>query len=275
MNNYVQSVYPKLLQEIEALTKLKSSDVRNPLQVGELVQEQLAGLKNYFKSNPFVDQANEISFFKYEKPSIVAELIFAQELYSIESSKPIGDKALTDNFYGQELNYIRRVFDQNRFLYQYFQLDGTEFDEIFFCRGNRKPEINLPVEPDADPEFSTPGDFAFAKFIAFERLQNHLADILYADKSLVAERRVEPLQWTGDLINIVELIYGLYLTGQINHGNISINELVRWAEKELGVKIGVIQRKLAEIQGRKRISATKFIDQMRNSLSQKLDDMSA
>lgn len=264
-----------MLQEIEATPELKNINVKNPLLTGELVRKSIEELKVYFKTNPFPDQAGEINFFKYEKPAIIAEQIFAQELYVIESNKPIGDKAQTDNFYTQELIYIRRVFDQNRYLYQYFQLDGTEFDEIYFCRGNRLPDVNLPVAPDADPEFSTPGDFVFARFIAFERLQNHLSDILYADKNIAEGKNNEPVRWTGDLINLVELIYGLHLTGQLNHGNASMNELVRWAERQFGVKIGVIQRKFAEIQGRKRVAATKFIDQMRDTLLQKIDDLSA
>jgi hypothetical protein len=167
------------------------------------------------------------------------------------------------------------MFDQNRFLYQYFQLDGGEFDELYFSRGVGGPAIILPAAPDADPEFSTAGDFIFAKFIAFERLQNYLSDQLHEYRQADGGDKKHPMNWTGDLINLVELLYGLHLTGQLNHGNASMNELVRWAEIEFGVKIGVIQRKFAEIQRRKRLTATKFIDQMRDGLQQKIENLSA
>jgi hypothetical protein len=275
MNNYVETIYQKLLHEIEAVPELKNVNVKNPLLTGDLVRKCIEELKAHFKENPFTDPSGEINFFKYEKPAIIAEHIFAQELYAIESNKPIGDKSLTDNFYTQELIYIRRVFDQNRYLYQYFQLDGTEFDKIYFSRGSRRPEVNLPAAPDADPDFSTPGDFVYARFIAYERLQNHFSNILYSDQGMAEGKNNEPIRWTGDVINLVELIYGLHLTGQINHGNASMNELVRWAELQFGVKIGVIQRKFAEIQRRKRMTATKFIEQMRDSLQHKIDDLSA
>lgn len=275
MDNFVQTVYQKLLTELGTVPEVKKVGVKNPLLVGNSVRASIAELKAHFRMNPFPGNEQEIQFFKYEKPAIVAEHIYAQELYAIESNTPVGEQSLADVYYFQELNYIRRVFDQNRFLYQYFQLDGTEFDEIYFCRGNRRPEINLPAAVDADPEFSTPGDFVFARFIAFERLQNHVSDLLYAKKDSTYDKGGDFVRWTGDVINLVELIYGLYLTGQINHGNASMNELVRWAEQQFGVKIGVIQRKFAEIQGRKRISATKFIDKMKDGLLQKIDDMSA
>ncbi len=272
MDNFEQTVYRTLLKDLNAVPELKTVGVKNPIIVGDLVRNSITTLKEHFKANPFPDKQKEIVFFKYDKPLCVAEHIFAQELYAIESNKPVGDKKVSDNYYIQELTYIRRGFDQNRYLYQYFQLDGVEFDELYFCRGSRPPEIALPVAPDFDPEFSTPGDFVFAKFIALERLQNYISDILYSHSD---DDGNHPLRWTGDLVNLVELIYGLHLTGQLNNGNASLNEMVRWAENQFGVKIVVIQRKFAEIQRRKRITATKFIDQMKDSLQQKIENLSA
>jgi hypothetical protein len=112
-------------------------------------------------------------------------------------------------------------------------------------------------------------------FMAYERLQKFLVDELYRSTQVSNGEVGRMLLWTGDVINLVELIYGLNLTGQVNHGNASLNEIVRWAEQIFGVKIGVVQRRFAEIQSRKRISATKFLDQMRNSVQEKIDEMAA
>lgn len=271
MDNLVQTVYQKFLNEVSAAPELKNLGVKNPLIIRDLVRSCIGNLKDHFRAEPFQDMLREIQFFKYEKPRIIAEHIFTQELYAIESNKPVGDRALTDNYYTQELTFIRRVFDQNRYLYQYFQLDGVEFDQQYFSRGNKPPEIDLPVAPDFDPDFSTPGDFMFARFIAFERLQDHISDILYAPPGLLNSQTGAAVRWTGDIVNLVELLYGLHLTGQLNHGNISMNELVRWAEAELQVSIGIIQRRFSEIERRKRISPTKFIDQIRTSLISKIE----
>lgn len=273
MDNFVQTVYQKLLNELLAVPELKKVSVKNPLLVGDRVRRSMEELKAHFREHPFREKGQEIQFFKYEKPLIVAEHIYAQELYDIESRKPSADAMLTETYYTEELAFIRRFFGQHRFLYQYYQLDGTDFDEAFFCRNQRPPEISLPEAPDFDPSFSTATDFLYSKFIAFERLQDHIADMLYGAAENGAAHG--ELRWTGEVINLVELIYGLSLTGQLNHGNVSLNEIVRWAENQLGVKIGVIQRRFTEIQGRKRVGTTKFIDQMRNSVQEKIEKLSA
>jgi len=79
------------------------------------------------------------------------------------------------------------------------------------------------------------------------------------------------MKWTGDTINIVELAYGIWLTGQLNNGNASLNQIVRWLEANLHVSIGVVQRRFIEIERRKRLSPTKYIDKMKETIMQKID----
>jgi hypothetical protein len=73
------------------------------------------------------------------------------------------------------------------------------------------------------------------------------------------------------VINVIELAYGLWLTGQINNGNASLNQIVRWLEKSLSVSIGIAQRKFSEISRRKRISITKYLDQMKDAIIKKIE----
>lgn len=275
MDKFVQNVFQKLQTELTEIPDLKKVGVKNPLLVGELVRNSIAELKSHFVLNPFSDMNQEIVFFKYEKPAIISEFIYAQELFAIESNKPVGDREEAENYYGRELSFIKRYFDQYRYLYQYFQLDGVEFDDLYFSRGSRPVEVTVPVAPDGDPEFSTAGDFLFAKFIAYERLQDYLVNLLYGPVQGSIVSSDPGMRWTGEVINLVELIYGLNLTGQLNHGNTSLNEMVRWAENQFGVKIGVIQRRFAEIQNRKRIASTKFLDQMKDNVKQKIEESAA
>jgi len=275
MDNVVQNLYQNLLKELSGIADLKKVGVKSPVLIGERVRSSISLLKAHFKANPFTDKRSEILFFKYEKPAFIAEFIYAQELYTIETNRPLAGRELTEAYYAHELSFIKRFFDQYRYLYQYFQLDGTEFDELYFSRGSQALDVTVPVAPDFDPEFSTPGDFLFAKFIAYERLQDYLAGILYGAQYAGKSEPGVPMRWTGDVVNLVELIYGLNLTGQLNQGNVSLNEMVRWAEDLFGVKIGVIQRRFAETQGRKRIGYTKFLDLMRTSVQQKIDESAA
>ena len=98
MDNFVQTVYQKFLNELAAAPELKNVGVKNPIAVGDLVRRCITELKNHIGSNPFPDPRAEINFFKYEKPAIIAEFIYARELFTIESNKPAGDPELTETY---------------------------------------------------------------------------------------------------------------------------------------------------------------------------------
>lgn len=272
MENFVQTVYQNLLNEIETLPKVKNMGVKNPTMVGNCVRICIGGLKDYFKSNPFTNKEQEVRFFKYEKPAIVAEYIYAQELYILESNRPFGEPQLTHNYYIEELGAIRKGFGQYRYLYQYFQLDGNEFDEMYFCRGNRADMATLPVTPDLDPEFSTPADYLFAKFIAMERLQDFIINLEYSQSERTVSSVTPALQWTGDKINLVELAYGLYDTAQVGDGETSIAEIVAWLEQSFGLKLSRYFQMFSEIKRRKSVSKSRFLEHMAEMLNRHIDD---
>lgn len=78
-----------------------------------------------------------------------------------------------------------------------------------------------------------------------------------------------PFRWTGTLIELVELIYGLQEIGCINDGEASINELTGYLGKLLGVEIKDIlcYNTYANIRHRKNESRTYFLDKMRERLN--------
>jgi hypothetical protein len=80
------------------------------------------------------------------------------------------------------------------------------------------------------------------------------------------------LQWTGETINLAELAYGIWLTGQVNNGNATITEIMEWLEIHLHVKIGVPFRRWFSISKRKRISLTKYIDQIKAAILKRVDE---
>lgn len=78
-----------------------------------------------------------------------------------------------------------------------------------------------------------------------------------------------PLRWTGTLIELVELIYGLQEIGCINDGETPINELTGYFGKLLGIEIKDIlcYNTYANMKHRKNESRTYFLDKMRERLN--------
>jgi len=81
----------------------------------------------------------------------------------------------------------------------------------------------------------------------------------------------EQMRWTGDTINLAELGYGLYCTGQLNNGAAGISQIFRWLEEKLQVSIGIPAKRFAAIRGRKRLSQTKYMDEMKDSILKKIE----
>lgn len=273
MKDFVQQRFAALQEEIELFNEMGIEPVKKLTGVINAVRIACDALKSEVLSNSFAAAQQEIEFFKYEKPQFIAEQIFAVELFTLTIGKPVGDDLLLKAYYEQELKFIRRFFEQHRFLYQYYLLDGTELDELYFTRGVQTPPTLLPDGPAPDPAFSTAGDYLFAKFIAFERLQEHLINCLFQKKEETDPgKKRRPMRWTGDKSNLIELAYGIYGTLQVNDGKVTIAELIEWLEESFGITLKRYYRRFSEIKMRKSISQSKYLDEMRDAFLRYIEE---
>ena len=145
---------------------------------------------------------------------------------------------------------------------------------------NAKP-LTIPIVeiPMQVKEFWPPMSYLFAKFLAYENVQHYILELISEIKisnimnSLTANSESDTeMKWTGDAINIIEVAYGIWLTGQLNNGNATLTQIVKWLETNLKVTIGNIQSRFAEISSRKRLSPTKFLDQMKDAILKRIDN---
>ena len=240
------------------------------------VGQAIADLKAKLKEYPFPDRAAEIEFFKNIKPRFIACQLYALDVFTIESNKPTESESALKAYYEQELKFIRGFFDKHQFIYQYYLLNITDMDACFFVRGAEPSGILMVDAQEAGPEFSTRADYLFAKFISCERTRDFLVQRLSQPEGLQGftppSKKKGMLKWTGDAINLVELAYGIWLTGQVNNGNAGIAEIVQWLEINFQISIGRPFRRWQSISSRKRVSQVKYLDQMRGAILRRLDD---
>jgi hypothetical protein len=221
----------------------------------------------------------EIAFFKTEKPLFVAEQLYLTEYTVILLAKPMSGSGLVEAFYLDELKRIQTFINRFGFLYQCFKMEAKDLDSVLFIRDAGPSGMLLPETPDADPQFSTSGDFLWAKFIAYERLQVWLEEELRRMRNgggdAPAPSPVGPasgLKWTGETINLVEVAYGIWLTGQLNNGQVSITEIVEFLESVFRVRIGKPHRRWQSIAARKRLSYTKFLDECKGAIEKRVEE---
>jgi len=271
--------YEKLLeQQKDQLDQISHeiTDPQNKMTAAlNRIQANLIQCRKGVLENSFDSQEEEIYFFKHVKPRLNADKILAVEQFNLIYNRPVADREELRNYYETELKHFERFFKNNAFYYHYYKSGRTELDKLYFIRGTTIDVGFLQELPGHEPEFSTALDYLFSQFIAYGQMQQIILDqikLLYEPVELVRENSVKGLKWTGDSINLVEVAYGIWLTGQVNDGNASISEIVRWLEKCFSLNIGRAHRRWTEISQRKRSSYTKFIDRMQETISERIDN---
>jgi hypothetical protein len=275
----------KLSEKLYAQVSLQMEEtlsIENPLEQLRsglsLVQKALAILKIELSKNGFTDREEEIYFFKKGKPQIYSLLILITERYAIENSMPILGKEKQLGHLESQLFFIDRFFRQNEFLYQYYRLGATDLDERYFLRAGGSNVVGFAEVPDVDPVFSTVADYLFSKFMAYEKLQELIkADIEMrkGGEENIHKNAFKNLKWTGEAVNMVELVYGVYETGQVNGGKISLTELMDFFGQVFQVNISGYFKRFADIKRRKSMSKTRYLDEMQRLVSKRIEDSDA
>ena len=200
--------------------------------------------------------------------------------YKLIINRPIQTSEAQINYYEEELKALQSFFRMYAFHYQYYKNGFTELDHLYFLKTSAPSAVPLPELTELEEDSSRPLSHLFAKFIAYERLQYFILSQISLLKEKgnpiikgAGEESLPELKWTGDAINLVEVIYGIWLTGQLNDGNASLNQIVRWFEAHLKVKVGIVQKRFGEIERRKRLSITKFIDRMKETIIKKIENL--
>lgn len=277
LNAYYDEVYNELENQLEIV----GQDEKEPLKKMNLllssIGQALKKLKSYVLEHPFLDKTEEIHFFKKIKPRFSCLHIYYLERYNIETNVPIGDAEALKSFYRDELKALVRFFQHISFQYQYYRLGATELDTLYFLRGTDVQSVLMPEIHELDPDFATNCDYLFSKIKAYEMLQDYLVNALNTlhpsvGYSSTEQKEPSELKWTGDKINLVEVIYGLYFTGQLNNGNADISLIIRFMERHMHIDLSRAYRDFLDIRSRKKTSPTRYIEQMGESIQKRVDD---
>ena len=266
--------YNEILQNLETETQKLEIENDFTLQKIEVVigiiVKSLSQLKEYVLKKGFRNTAEEIKFFKHQKPAIVSKLIYYNAIYKIETKKPYGTKPIR-KYLNEEVRKLKRYFDNNLEFYKYYRTNNTFIDDKLFVRGKHDIKLSLDtVYFDADNRFSTSHDYKAAKIIANDLIQVYIEDQLNKNNQ---KKTTDPtiLNWTASKTALTELIYALHSEGVFNDGNADIKAIAKTFELAFNIRLGDFYHTYLELKSRK-MSRTKFIDSLRDTLNKKMDE---
>ena len=268
-----ENLYLEMTAKLIEKGKQKLTDVSRLASSLEIIASHINRVSTLVDTIGFSSPLEEIHFFRNIKPKFYSRRIFLVEQFNIISNIPEDTTTKILAYYKKEISFIRRYFNQNKLIYQYYLSNESALDEKYFLRNNRLstfPALNFP-------ESETNGDYFFAKFLAFEELRRFLIDRMRIVEDecnrLVMNKitSVSTQRWTDDKVNLVELAYGLYFMGSINNGNADILEIVALLEDSFKIELGGVYRSFVDISRRKTLSYTKYLDAMRNEISRHIN----
>ena len=271
MDKFYNEALHKLETAINDLEIEADCSIQRIEAVIHLIVECLSELKAYVLKRGFKNADEEIRFFKYQKPAIVAKLIYYNAIYKIETKKPYGTKPIR-KYLNKELKKLKRFFDNNLDFYKYYRSNNSFLDEKMFLRGNHDIKLWLDTYYfQSDQTFSTSHDYKVAKIMANDLIQVYIEDKLYNTSQEDKSKATKKLKWTGSKVALIELIYSLHYQGVFDNGNNDIRVVAQYLESSFGIDLGNFYQTYLELRTRK-MNRTKFLDALREELLRRMDE---
>ena len=226
MHKYSSTFFDQIVQKCNQIKRENPNEIQYSLAILELVNSSIKELYDWLIEFKFNKVEEEIEFFKYQKPRIISKLIIYSTIIDIESKAPSGNKT-KQKYYAKELNKILKKSSINTIFYQYYRANATHNDAKYFTR-NRGKNLRYYESHiiNYDIRCSTSHDYYVAQIIANDDLA------MYYEKKIKAlttnnnfDKQLPILNWTGNKVDLTELIYALHTKKVINHGNVDIKEL--------------------------------------------------
>lgn len=273
--------YQELLSDFE--TKLETlesrqDDILYKAETGITHTEKcIKHLRREVVLKGFKTTQEEIFFFKHIKPQILSKLIYYVKLFNIESKRPRSSSKNQVKYLNSQIDKLQLYFNDNLEFYHYYRRGATTFDEQYFVRG--QSDLRSPTESFhffVDEQFSTCQDSTVATIMAFDMLIVYLQQeieklILDADTpKTTLMKQTSKLFWTGNNIDLVELIYALHSSGAINSGTADIKEIASMFEQVFNKDLGNYYHTFIEIRGRK-CNKTKFLEHLIEVLNRRFE----
>lgn len=262
------------LEDLDILTKSERGIKMATLVIGKLRRQVI--------EKGFVDNEHEKHFFKNIKPKVFSKLIYYMKLFGIESKRPMSSVDSQIQYLVGHIDNLQGYFNNNMDFYHYYRRGDTMFDNQYFLRGR----INFRMHQDmfhslADGQFSTSHDSSVAMIIANELLITYLKNEIGKlenlhgnDMQSKPKKKIPKLFWSGNKVDLIELIYALYASGSLNRGAADIKAIAHSFETLLEMDLGDYYHTYLEIRSRK-IRRTKFMDRLRDALNQHMQDLDA
>lgn len=275
MIKYAQKVFRDMNIELQEVVNSGISGLHYYRQCYIVSKQAFHKLIDSLPKRKFQDLTEEANFYKNIKPQIHSEVLYHIEMIQLELQKPpFTHKKAYLNFLKKLTDYYAHQLSKFHVLHYYIKSERSYEDEYLFTSSNHA-ELIYPCDPVNELlHNSPPASNEVAKILAFERVLEYLATEIAQTKSgqKAQPPKINYLDWTESKTSLIELAYALQSSAAINHGKLDIKKIVTTLEYIFQIDLGNFYRTFQNIRIRQG-SRTAFLDQLRESLVSKMDQI--
>ncbi|MDN3707257.1 RteC domain-containing protein [Myroides ceti] len=278
----MEIVLSKILSEIRHQeAKLSSQMVQTvdeAYQMTLFLNDMLCIIKAKVLQGNFINEQQEIDFFKNIKPQVLGKLIYYNKVFRIETTCPVSNGRLHQNYFENQLKVLKSEYKEsisNEDFYRYYRAGRTDRDHKYFRLGQINYHDGLKSGVfEIDLSFSTYYDNKVAHIIANELLYTYLLTKINPDENpdtiLINGDINKDITWTNSQNALIELIYALYASNSVAHGKIGIRKLALIFRILFRTPLNDIHHAFHRMKTRSG-SRTAFLDQLKFSLEEYMD----
>ncbi|EHQ24621.1 RteC domain-containing protein [Mucilaginibacter paludis] len=247
--------------------------VKQAREAVEVVFAVIFKLKDLALSYTFADKDELIRFHKEFKPLFVSELYYYLQRYRLESERPEPLKLQKEHL-GKMIKRAGNWFDDHKAYIKYVRSGRTDRDAEFYLPGYQDKLYTPIFSFDRDPAFCSARGQEAALLLANRRLLAEWGKELAAlKKSSGGFLGLPKLKWTFKAIDLVELIYGLYLTGAINNGKAELKDIAETFQQIFDVKLDNYSFTFTQSIHYRKSGSIRFLREMIEAILKKLDEL--
>ncbi|WP_299183166.1 RteC domain-containing protein [uncultured Chryseobacterium sp.] len=278
----MEIVLSKILSQIhQQEDKLSSQMMRTAdeaYQMTLFLNEMLGSIKAKVLQDNFVDEQQEIDFFKKIKPKVLGKLIYYNKVFRIETTCPVSNGKIHQSYYENLLKTLKSEYKEsicNEDFYRYYRACRIDRDHIYFRLGQINYHDGLKSGVfEIDLSFSTYYDNKIAHIIANELLYTYLLTKINPEENpdaiLINGDANKDISWTNSQNALIELIYALYASSSVAHRKIGIRKLALIFQVLFRTPLNDVHHSFHRMKTRAG-SRTAFLDQLKISLEEYMD----
>ena len=278
----MEIILSKILSEIRHKEdKISSQMIRSSdeaYQMTLFLNEMLCAIKTEVLQVGFLNEDQEVDFFKNVKPQILGKLIYYNKVFRIETTCPVSNGKIHQSYYENVLKNLKLEYKEsicNEDFYRYYRAGRTDRDHTYFRLGKINYHDGLKSGVfEIDLSLSTYYDNKIAHIIANELLYTYTLTKINPEENpdtiLQNLDANKDISWTNSQNALIELIYALYASNSITYGKIGIRKLALIFQVLFRTPLNDIHHSFHRMKTRAG-SRTAFLDHLKISLEEYMD----